>query len=143
MFSSDQFELPCSRMFLPLNVGSSIVWPSEKSLIQPTFGQTATFAPGVLQYRVYIVFVFTWRSLTLNPSFSKFSLATSAAFAPTPSFVPTIRIGGPLYLPDEKPAFLKYEAARSRVGAPSLDRKSLPGPSIPPAWSKPASPGGR
>src|SRR5262249_3058138 len=59
-FSSGQFELPWSRMFLPLNVGSSIVWPSEKSLIQPTFGQTATFADGLLQYRVYIVLVFTW-----------------------------------------------------------------------------------
>src|SRR3954468_18600700 len=47
--SWDQFELPCSRMFLPLNVGSRIVWPSEKSFSQPTFGQIATFAEGVLQ----------------------------------------------------------------------------------------------
>src|SRR4051794_2515927 len=35
--SCGQFELPCGRMFLPLKVGSSIVWPSEKSLFQPTF----------------------------------------------------------------------------------------------------------
>src|SRR3954466_8939974 len=47
--SCGQLELPCSRMFLPLNVGSSIVWPSAKSLFQPTFGQIATFADGVLQ----------------------------------------------------------------------------------------------
>src|SRR3954465_9229154 len=26
-----QLELPCGRMFLPLKVGSSIVWPSAKS----------------------------------------------------------------------------------------------------------------
>src|SRR5262245_43650220 len=47
--SCGQLELPCSRMFLPLNVGSSIVWPSAKSFSQPTFGQIATLADGVLQ----------------------------------------------------------------------------------------------
>ena len=47
--SSDQLELPCSRMFLPLKVGSSIVCGSAKSFSQPTFGQIATFADGVLQ----------------------------------------------------------------------------------------------
>ena len=37
-----QLTLPCSRMFLPLNVGSSIDCGSAKSLNQPTFGQIGT-----------------------------------------------------------------------------------------------------
>ena len=42
-------------MFLPLNVGSSIDCGSAKSLNQPTFGQTATFAFGTSQNFVYSV----------------------------------------------------------------------------------------
>ena len=40
------FELPTGWMCSPLNVGSRNVWPSAKSRVQPTFGQTATAAFG-------------------------------------------------------------------------------------------------
>src|SRR5689334_7703686 len=72
----DQFELPCGRMFSPLNVGSRYVCGLAKSFSQPTFGQIATFADGTLQNFVYMASCATWRSFTLKPSFAKFSFAT-------------------------------------------------------------------
>src|SRR3954447_13648373 len=50
--SSDQFVLPSGVMCAPLNVGSRNVWPSAKSRVQPTLGQTATCADGTPQNRV-------------------------------------------------------------------------------------------
>src|SRR5690242_14956709 len=96
----DQFELPWGRMFAPLNVGSRYVCGLAKSFSQPTFGQIATFADGTLQNFVYMASCATWRSFTLKPSFAKFSLATAAVSAPTPSESPTIRnVWPPEYLP--------------------------------------------
>src|SRR4051812_11532951 len=120
--SCGQLELPCSRMFLPLNVGSRIVWGSEKSFSQPTFGQIATFAAGELQYFVYIVWCWTWRRTMLKPMFLSCSAATWAVLAPTPVLSPTMRIFSlPSYLPDWKPAALKYLVMASGRGEPSSD----------------------
>ncbi len=71
-------------------------------------------------------------------------MTTSAVLAATPTLEPTIRIFSvPSYLPDAKPAALKYLAETSGSGLPSTDRKSTPVPFAPPASSKPAVPGGR
>ena len=64
--------------FLPLKVGSSIVWASAKSFSQPTLGQTATLAFGTPQNFEYIVLRVTAWKLTLKPSFSRPDSATSA-----------------------------------------------------------------
>ena len=88
-------------MFLPAKVGDRIVWGSAKSFSQPTFGQTATSADGVLQNFVYIVCCCTRRIWTLKPRASRFCLTTSAVLAATPWLEPTIRISSvPSYLPE-------------------------------------------
>src|SRR4051794_38318611 len=55
-----QLELFSWRMFLPLNVGSRMVWESKKSLNHEVLGQNATSALGTLQNFVYIVECGTW-----------------------------------------------------------------------------------
>ena len=96
----------------------------------------------MLQYFVYIVCCCTSRIWTLKPSFSNCSLATSAALAATPALEPTIRISSvPSYLPEAKPAALKYLADTSGRGLPSGEMKSTPMPSMPPASSKPRDAG--
>ena len=83
---------------------------------------------GTLQKRVYIASCVTSRRRTLKPIFSNCSLATSAAFWATPSDVPTINTSSsPSYLPEAKPAFLKYDAASS-LSPSGWDMKSSPGP---------------
>ena len=98
-------------MFFPLNVGSSSVWESKKSLNHPVFGQNATSAFGTLQNFVYIVECGTWRKLTLKPISISCDWAISAARPPTPESSPTTRILAlPSYLPLLMPAALKYFA---------------------------------
>ena len=53
--SSEKFEFRPSRMFLPLNTGSSSVSGSAKSFSQPTLGQMSGSAFGTWQNFVYIV----------------------------------------------------------------------------------------
>src|ERR687887_1506864 len=79
-FSCGQLTLPCCRMFLPLNVASSIDCGSAKSLNQPTFGQIATLAFGTPQNFVYSVSWGTIRKFSLKPSFANCAWATSAVF---------------------------------------------------------------
>src|SRR4051794_2242094 len=80
----------------------------------------------------------------LKPMFTRFSLTTSAVLAATPTLEPTMRsFSLPSYLPDWKPAALKYLAETAGYGLPSTDKKSTPMPFMPPASSKPDVPGGR
>src|SRR4051795_7540274 len=51
-------------------------------------------------------------------------------------------IFGPVYFPFEKPAFFRYDDATA-VDPDGAFRKSAPVPALPPASSKPATPGGR
>src|SRR5436190_19074648 len=100
-------------MFFPLKVGSSIVCGSAKSFSQPVLGQIGVFDFGIPQYFEYIVSRVTGRNWTLKPrSFSEFSTTVAAAFWLV-ELSATIRIAGPVYLPFEKPAFFRYEAASS------------------------------
>src|SRR3954470_14230035 len=95
-------------MFFPLKVGSIIDCGSKKSLPQPTFGQTFTFAFGTWQNFEYMTSCGTWRYRTLKPRLFSVSRNASPVFEAGGWSSPTIRISGPLYLPLGKPAAFMY-----------------------------------
>src|SRR5512132_3921664 len=74
-----QLTLLVGRMFVPLNVGSSIEAGSGKSFCHPTLGQIATFCAGTWQNFVYIESRVTCTSLILTPSATNAFSATWAA----------------------------------------------------------------
>src|SRR3954468_18597090 len=101
-----QFELFTFTIDLPLNVGRSTDTGSGKSFCQPVLGQIGTFWAGTLQNFVYMVSCVTGRRVTLNPSFSNWSLATWACWAVGPELSATMRNDPPpVYLPLGYPAF--------------------------------------
>src|SRR4051794_35262218 len=105
--SCGQFELFVGTMFFPLNVGSSIVCGSAKSLSQPVLGQISVLDFGMPQYFEYIVSRVTGRNRTLNPRFFSEFRTTVAADFWLVELSATIVTGGPLYFPFEKPAFFR------------------------------------
>ena len=112
---------------------------------QAALGHEATFADGIEQNFVYIVFVVTRRSVTLKPSFSNCSLAIWAdrrrralvGGHHQELLVALVLAGGVAGLLHVLGGELRRSACR-----PAL-RKSTPVPSMPPASSKPAIVGGR
>src|SRR4051794_30220409 len=80
LFSSGQLELFTGMIAFPLNVRSSRVSGSGKSLSHPTLGQIWGSFLGTLQKFVYMVSRVTARNVILNPSFSNCACATWAAF---------------------------------------------------------------
>ena len=141
--SSDQFELLASRMSLPLKIGSMTVCGSAKSCAQPNDGQTSVSEAGTWQKRVSIVSRVTSRSFVLKPiSLSCCSVICAIDLSGSALSATSRSVSAPSYLPDAKPAALKYFAASAR--SPSgLSIQSYSGqPSSPLDSSNPAIPGG-
>src|SRR4051794_36674786 len=96
-----KFELPTSRMFLPLNTGPSRVSGSAKSLSQPTLGQIGGSAFLTWQNFVYIESRVTALILTLNPSLPNCCCATWVTFSCCVALSDTAsNVPPPVYLPD-------------------------------------------
>ncbi len=79
-FSCGQLELLVGLAVIvpPLNGMSIIAWPSLKSLIHPTFGQTFGSLATTEQNFVYMTACSTGCNWTLNPSADSCALTTCA-----------------------------------------------------------------
>ena len=131
-------------MFSPLNVGSSIDWPSLKSFSQPTFGQTSGVFSGTPQNFVYMMSWVTFWRLTLKPELLELAL----------DHLRGVGAGGRV-VADHRDLAVRALALAARRTRPSSCTRPRgpgrrpgwrgsrgPGPSRPPASSKPGKSGG-
>ena len=95
-----------------------------------------------MQNFVYMTSCATFWKFTVNPSWSSWSLNTSAVSEPGGESSATMVMSqSPSHLPDENPAAFMYFSATA-MSPFGFETKSRFGPASPPASSNPLIPGG-